>query len=320
MRTYKVGLCDRDRDYLSALMDYANSHSSLGISIISFTGMKEVSDYIESQHLDLIITSDVSECTESGEGYFFQEIKVVPLTEVKNSINGWQVEMRSLTTIYKYQRAEDICVLIKNNLSQKKDVRNIWTTVAVYSPLGRCGKTRLAKALAKDDGVRGGLYIAAEDFSIYPDQLSNNVLFSLKSKSPELEETLSQQIHLEDGISSLTLSSVYVDMHDVTFDDMERLVTCLLRSGRYTTLVFDLGVSAINDMKIFTLFEKIYMPILRDDISVRKLELFLKVLKETGNRGVISRLHYIDVPDAEVDSEEMIRTLWMIEQDEEAEH
>jgi hypothetical protein len=96
---------------------------------------------------------------------------------------------------------------------------------------------------------------------------------------------------------------------------MEMLVSILLKSGRYTTIVFDFGSAAISDMRILGLFETIYMPVLRDDISLGKIEVFLSVLKEMGLRNVITKIVKVDVPDAEPNSEEMVRTLWELSKD-----
>lgn len=318
MRTYKVGLCDADLDYCGALMDYINAHRDMGMTVTLFTGMDEVREYLEVHDLDLIVSSDNSLFSDTDDGSFYMDVKACYLTDYRQTPGGWQIDKNRYPSIYKYQRVELICAEIRALISEKKDVRELHSIYAVYSPLGRCGKTRLAKALVHDDGVRGGLYVSAQDFGEDPEMIDNNLLYLLKSGSPELEEALSSEIHLENGFHSLCISPIYMDMRDVTVDDMERLKASLLKPGKYTTLVFDLGSAVLSDMRILSGFDKIYMPTLSDDVSIRKISVFEKMLKDMGLRSLMTKIQKVYIPDVDENSSEMERVLWKIKgQDEE---
>ena len=320
MRTYKVGICDADTDYSTALMDYANGNKEFGISLSAFSSLKAIKDYLTVQDLDLILTDDLSACKALADGYEFQEIKVIPLIdfidETDDSANGRHADTGIVRYIFKYQRADIICKDIRRALTADgKNVRELKSVIAVYSPIGRCGKTRLARALAANDEVRGGLYVSMEDFGTDIGLSGNEVLYLLKSKSPELEKLIFDRITTENGINVLNLSSTYLDTHDVSFDDVEMLKGYLLKTGRFTSVVFDIGSAAIEDFRILSLFDRVYMPVLRDEVSLKKLEVFVKMLKDMGLRSIISKLISVDVPDAEVGSNEMIKTLWEIKKD-----
>lgn len=315
MRTYKVGICDADTDYSTALMDYANGNKEFGISLSAFSSIKAIKDYLTVQDLDLILTDDLSGCKALPDGYEFQDIKVIPLIdfydETGNSAGGRQLDTGIVKYIFKYQRADNICKEIRNALTaESNNVRELRSVIAVYSPIGRCGKTRLARALAINDEVRGGLYVSMEDFGVDIGLSGNEILYLLKSRSPELEKLIFERITTENGINALTLSSTYLDTHDVSFDDIEMLKGYLLKTGRFTSIVFDIGSAAIEDFRILSLFDQVYMPVLRDEVSLKKLEMFVKMLKDMGMRSIISKLISVDVPDAEVGSNEMIKTLW----------
>lgn len=311
MRTYRVGVCDRDLDYVMAFADYVNALRDKVLSIVVFTGIDAIIDYLSVQDLDLIITDDISQCEETGNGYELQDIRAIQFSEYRDSSDGWHSEAGDSTYIFKYQNIDIICRQILDVLTEgRQDVRKLDSLIAVYSPLGRCGKTKLARALAADDGVRGGLYIGLEEYAESFDARSSNIFYMIKSKSPELEEVITQQLVEKNGIHELIINSSFLDTCDVSFDDIETLKSCLLKSGRFTTLVFDIGQASLSELRILSIFDEIYMPVLRDEISVRKLEVFLRLLKELGLRSVISRLIRIDVPDADINSEEMIRAIW----------
>lgn len=305
MRTYRVGICDADKDYSTALMDYANGNKDLGISLSAFSSIKAVKDYLTVQDLDLLLIDNLSGCTAVPEGYEFQQIKVVLLSEFRDE-----------RFIFKYQKADIICKEIRNILTaDQKSVRELHSVIAVYSPIGRCGKTRLARALTANDEVRGGLYVSMEDFGVDISLSGNEILYLLKSRSPELEKLIFERITTENGINVLNLSSTYLDTHDVSFDDVELLKGYLLKAGRFTSIVFDFGSAAIEDFRILSLFDRIYMPVLRDEVSLKKLEVFVKMLKDMGLRSIISKLISVDVPDVAEGSNEMIKTLWELKKD-----
>ncbi len=306
MRTYKVGICDADTDYSTALMDYANSNKEMGISLSAFSSIKAVRDYLSVQDLDLIITDDLTGCESVEEGYEFQQVKVVLLSDNCEGENS----------IFKYQKADSICKEIRAVLTvNQTNVRNIKSVIAVYSPIGRSGKSRLARALASDDEVRGGLYVSMEDFCDNVELSSNEILYLLKSRSPELEKMIFDQIISENGINKLFLSGTYLDTHDVSFEDIEMLKGYLLKLGRFTTVVFDIGSAAIEDFRILSLFDRIYMPVLRDDVSLRKLEVFVKMLKDMGLRNIITKLISVDVPNVEPGDNAMVQTLWKLKRE-----
>ena len=317
MKTYSVGICDKDSEYAGALMDYVNGRKKLGLRLHSFTGVEAVKNYLNSENLDLIITDNMQSFSISDGEYEYMGIKTVLLSEAGLEFDGEDSGEERGHVIYKYQKAERICRQIKNMLRiEKKDVRRVASTMVVYSPIGRCGKTTFAKALAQSDEVRGGLYVAMENFGTSVSGLENDVLYLIKTRSARLEEALVQQIRYEDGIYSLQLSGTFLDSHDVNVSDMDQLRTSLLQLGRYSTIVFDIGSAAIEDYKILEGFDRLYVPVLRDEVSMSKFEVFMKLLKDLDMRSLITRIITVDVPDAPYNSAEMTKKLWEVNKDE----
>ena len=54
------------------------------------------------------------------------------------------------------------------------------------------------------------------------------------------------------------------------------------------------------------------MPVLRDEISMRKIEVFMKLLADLNFQDVIRKFEPVDIPNAEAFSEEMIKAVWKI--------
>lgn len=312
MKSYKVGICDRDMDFATALMDYINANAALGISVIAFSGMQAVRDYIVANDMDLLITDSIQECEETEKGRIFCDIKVTEFSEYPEKFQG---TLPGNAYIYKYQPVSAICKLIQRQLiDEERNVRKISECIGVYSPVGRCGATRLAKGLAGYDEVRGGLYIGMENYSDNIRSLESSVLYLLKIKSPELTEALMTNIINEAGVNCLYTAGSFLDTKDITQNDFVLLKEELLKSGRFTSLVFDMGSAAISDISILRCFDKIYMPVLTDGTSIRKIEIFLKILKEQGYRDVIRKITRVDVPAG--GSNEIVKTIWNLNKEE----
>ena len=69
----------------------------------------------------------------------------------------------------------------------------------------------------------------------------------------------------------------------------------------------------LGDLRILDTFDYIYMPVLRDEVSVRKLEVFMKLISDMGYRTILDKIKAVSVPDWEAFSEEMIRFVWKIQ-------
>ncbi|MBR6403149.1 MAG: hypothetical protein IKS48_07165 [Eubacterium sp.] len=312
MKTFRVGICSSDPDYSVRLMDFINSDTSLGINAVMFSSMNALREYLEVEDIDLILTDDTSECSLLQKGYNYYDTKVVELSDyqmVRSHSSGLEEE----AYIYKYQPVSVICKLIKKELLAGTDSsRRVVECLGVYSPLGRCGKTRLAKTLAGYDEVRGGLYVGMEDFSERMNGLQSNILYLIKSKSPDIGEAINTEIITESGIGNLYLSGTYADTRDVTSEDMKMLLQELLKTGRFTSVVCDIGEAAFENLSILDVFNHIYMPVLDDQISKNKLEIFMKYMRDTGNAHILRKIKTVHVPDVEAGSNEMIKAVWRL--------
>lgn len=312
MKTFRVGICSSDPDYSVGLMDYVNSDTSLGINAVMFSSMNAAKEYLEIEDIDLILTDDTTECSMLQRKLEYCGVKVAELSDnpvAELSRAGSEDE----AYIYKYQPVSVICKLIKETLLlENSDSRRVAECIAVYSPLGRCGKTRLAKTLAGYDEVRGGLYIGMEDFNQHMEGMRSNILYLIKSRSTDLGEAIDAELISESGVRNIYLSGTYVDTQDVTKDDMKMLLDALLKTGRFTSIVCDIGGAAFNDLSVLDSFDRIYMPVLKDQQSIKKLEIYMKYMKETGKQNVLRKTKTVYVPDVDIGSDELIKTVWRL--------
>ncbi|MCR5213461.1 MAG: hypothetical protein K6E10_03530 [Eubacterium sp.] len=312
MQTYKVGISDKDLDYATGLMDYAKRFKKTGMQVIVFSSMKGVEDYLETRDLDVVLTDDITGCQVNDGGFTISDVRVVLLTEYRGQGDTFVTE-QGLICLYKYQKVGRIYEQLREIIVEKpKNSNRSVTIMGVYSPLGRCGKTRLARALAYDDEVRGGLYVALENYSDNIKSLDSSILYQIRTGSENLDQLIRGEIVEEENLHSLYLSGTYMDTHDIFISDIEKLINILVDFRTFSTIVFDIGSAAIRDMNILTIFDRLYVPVLNDPVSIRKLEVHGKMLKELGLRNLITKEIKVEVPNVGVDSQAMAKTLWKL--------
>lgn len=313
MKKYQVGICDSDIEFTVNLMDSLNGNESGKICCKAFSTLPAIRDYLAADDLDLIITGDISECEMTEDGITFMDVPVWVLSEERKDQSGW-TEVNPTVFIYKYGGVTAFYETIIRNLSASKpSSRRMGELIAVYSPVGRSGKTRLARQIAALDEVRGGIYIGMEDFSDRKEALGSKILYLLKIRSPELAGAIEKEVVSEGTYHALYVTGTYMDSRIVLAEDIRFMTDRLLDTGRYSTVVFDIGGAALENLEVLNSFDRIYMPSLEDETSNRKVSCFYELLRSTGQRKLLTKIKSVLLPDAEVGSAELMSAVWGLE-------
>ena len=298
VRVRSVGICDTDIEYATVLMDSLNHKGRDEIRAYVFSDRDALRKYLEKNDLDIVLFGE--EMEEPG-------VRSVFLSDNPDYKDTSVVESR---VIFKYQSVSIIFSELQKLLAPAEiSVRKRCRFIGVYSPLGRCGKTRLAMALAAMDEVRGGLYIGLENYSGAGEIPCTDVFYLVKQRSGEITRALESAVIRKGDLCFLYASGTYMDSRDVQASDIEWLNQELAGSGRFSTVCYDIGSAAIEDLEILKNFDLLYIPTLPDSVSDMKLTLFRKMVRSMGLGEEIARAIEIEVPDTEPDSPEMIRAI-----------
>ncbi len=167
----KIGLFDYEQSYVVGLMNFINGDKDNSLFALAFSSKEGLIRYMDKHSLELMLLPEeamedpsIMECLHG--------VNVLPLLEEDPTPGKLQ------EGVYKYSRGKDICQYLvqaakRNEVSVKSDLIE---TYAVTSPVGRCGKTRVAQAICTMDEVRGGLYVGLEDFGCMEDEpLSHSI-------------------------------------------------------------------------------------------------------------------------------------------------
>lgn len=292
MKKYRIGICSPDPEYGTNLMMALSRVSNGEIEAAFYSRPNLILTGIPARKTDLILLEQGEYNGISDPGILE---KVKEEAEIQYGIPVCMLsEEPSGTGIFKYQ---SVCEISQEIRSVLKSVRGVSSQpsgcIAVISPLGRCGKTTLAKALAKEETGTGALYIGMEE---YPEvSVHSEILYLIRQRSPECyEAVLREQLH-EEGLSLLYVSGVYSELRDVQQRDLEFLREELLQPGRYQRLIFDLGGSALSELSMLRFFDRIYLPVLSDVHSKAKVEHFREVMREMKLEDILRRIQMVEL-------------------------
>lgn len=290
---YKIGICDTDSHYSLSLMDYINMHANIPLKCAAFSSCRAIEEYMRRDSLDLVLLDEHME--------YDVKLPWIKMTERRAAAGDKNV-------IYKYQNIDDIVELLLDFLTEQNHTAIPELRIyGVYSPLGRCGKTRLALGICCCHP--DSLYIGLED---YP-QLGQNTgreimaqserfLYLLLSQNESILALLQAHPCEEQGFRIIYGSLLFSDGRQIERKHMSWLCDLLRKHSDFRRVVFDIGTGALSEINLLNCFDCVFVPVLEDAVSRDKLRLFQKLAAEENSALEPHKLTDIRVPDGTYDS------------------
>lgn len=268
-----------DTCYGKALTKYLNDSKRIPMKTYLYSSFK---DYInndmgyksEIMLLDSKLYDENEELRDIGFLMLLSEDK---LTKIEN-------EKRF---IMKYRSAEEIITRIMDIYDESCGNRliNIASTehkiIGVFSPINRCGKTIFSMLIAAlKSNIDKTLLLSFEEYQ-------GDLYGVISEKGPDLSDIL---YHYKQGNYSWTKLSTCVrsidnldyisparyseDLYCLDMDEIKDLVIRMANDGEYKNIIIDFGTLGKRGIELFDICYKIYMPVLEDKTSVKKIEEF----------------------------------------------
>ena len=265
---YKAGLLDRDLPYQKALTEYLNLRTSTPIQLYTFTTEQVLQQFLEREKLELLLLGDEF---EDWDGC----CQTIVLTTQRERVDG-------VRFLFRYQNVDVLLNAITDRLQEKTNAPELADAfVAVYSPLGRCGKTMFSHRLCEK--FENGLYVNWEGFSAQErkDTFGNWLLYCIISRNPECFSYMK-----EHALSDISPPEMIVEMRQIGYDDLKWFRDTIKSLKLYDGVVVDIGTMVICEWKMLQLFDRVYVPVLEDDISRKKIEEFERMYHQECGRDV----------------------------------
>lgn len=279
MRVLKIGILDDEREYVESLSAYLSRFGKGRWMTAAFTDHEVLKSYLKGKRLDLIAGTSEEELKKLQEEYgglIFLWLSDRQDMKKKNV---------PFPSVYRFQSAKVIGATIENMVNrvymsgQREKVM-----VAVYSPVGRCGKTTMALRVAENENYEKWLYIGMEDYSSFPAQQestdniknsvdSDNFIYYLKEHQAEKLLALAEK-----SAGRIVSGWSVFDRKQIDAEDMAWLKNVLKDSGYYG-IVCDFGTGVLQSYDIFFLFDYILVPYLKEEKALIKKNNFESLLK-----------------------------------------
>ena len=282
---YKLGICDEDYHYIVNLMEYVNTKRLGGVSLVAFSSVAAAKEYLNKNYLDGVLLGNRVRWDEDRD-MEQENIMVIPLSADRCCDDE---------QIYKYQSADLIVqsLLERLNVSVSLEPVSGKCFCGVYSPLGRCGKTTLAKGLAAYHS--GSLYISLEEFGSR-DSLGEDILYNIIFENPKIHSLINKIEPNEFGLREIKGILSYMDIRQLEKSHISWLKEQLLIGGDYDRVIFDIGVGALSDLDILDTMDRIYVPVIEEEGATTKLQAFKELLRRREYAEIGRKLQYVNVP------------------------
>ena len=161
-------------------MDYLNQKKNIPFEIQAFTNVSSFVAYAKENPVELLLISAEAMCPEVGE---LDIGKIVILTE-----GSKPDELDRYADVYKYQASSDIVREVMACYGAEKAVlpaqmpvlKKTTELLGIYSPLGFCGQTSFALALAQILGrEKSVLYLNMEEYSGFEELFEKEYPYTL---------------------------------------------------------------------------------------------------------------------------------------------
>ena len=271
----KIGLLDKEEGYAVRLAASLNRRGKGKWSTIAFTDRDILEDYMKRTRLDILAGTDAEVLNGLREEY--RELFLLWLREEEKP---FAKQSDSIFSVCCYQGAGVIEDGVRKVISRMENgVKHAKKMVAMYSPVGRCGKTELALEITTSGRYGEWLYIGLEDYSFFEDEHQREeteyFLYFVKERE---KEKLCSLIGNSSGVIPSALSPF--DSKRMDKEDIKWLAGVLREYPGYSGILFDIGTGILQDFEIFLLFDFWLVPYLPEANSMakrRKLEELLDV-------------------------------------------
>ncbi len=288
-------ICDSSLSYATFLMENILEKEELFVNVRACTSWENAEALLAESPVDILLVDEKwNEAANKVAGVG----RVVVLTERKST-----GEEYTASEICRYQSADAIVASLfagQHIFHTMRDTKQ--KLIAVYSPIHRVGKTTFAIALGKTLARKARtLYLNMEEYPGlhlgYLDKSKENLsdlLYYIKQDCTDIGLRLSAMVQQEGKLEYLLPIPLCSDLKEVTVAEWKQLLEKLQETG-YENIILDLGESVQGLYELLQESDKLYMPVLNDEISDAKLSCYKENLQKQGLEKLLYKTRKLEV-------------------------
>lgn len=277
MSEKNVVICDREIRYANGLGENIAEREDLAVKVYVCSSFEHVLELEQAKKIHIFIVDEeitYAQRTQIGANQVFvlARGRVADLGEEEWAIGKYQCADEIIRQVFEFyvDRTKENVMRCMN----KKRAR----LFAVYSPIHRIGKTSFAMALGRAGAKsKKVLYLNLEeyagmDIAQNADLNLGDLLYYLRQGNGNLGIRLQSAVKENEGLDMVTPIPIVLDLKEVTWEEWEALITELVENSLYEMVVLDVGESVQGLFPLLEMCDRVYMPVLEDEISRRKLK------------------------------------------------
>ncbi len=277
MSDKNVVICDREIRYANGLGENIAEREDLAVKVYVCSSFERVLELEQAKKIHIFIVDEeitYAQRTQIGANQVFvlARGKVADLGEEEWAIGKYQCADEIIRQVFEFyvDRTKENVMRCMN----KERAR----MVAVYSPIHRVGKTSFALALGRECAKsKKVLYLNLEEYAgmeVFQDTNMNlgDLLYYLRQGNGNLGIRLQAAVREQEGLDVVPPIPIVLDLKEVTREEWEALITELLENSLYEMVILDVGESVQGLFPLLELCDRVYMPVLEDEISRRKVK------------------------------------------------
>lgn len=275
-----IGLAGAETSFLHRLMDYVNGRGEAEAFLC--TREDRLQDEIVRKEPSVIFCME--DFAKEME-YTVQRVNFISDSDRKDGIYQYQ----SAGALYREMRR-----YIWKEVPKRMAADQEQQIIAVYSPLGRSGKTSFALAYAREHSF---FYIGMEEYGIATNDFCSEggLLYHIKNRKNDILSCLSGMMEDWEGVRVMGSPVLFTDIRQLTGEDFAWFLGELRSQKDMPSVIMDFGSNCLVQLEILDLFDQVYVPILSGVTEERKLRQFKALLYEMNGR-MEDRLKEIVVP------------------------
>jgi cellulose biosynthesis protein BcsQ len=303
MAKINIVLADFDELYLNKLADYFMEKAGM-FDVCSFTSKESLGKYISDRQNKVDIILFAEELSDEAINAHEIPVKIFLSDGTFSGVTGFE-------TVNKYQKTEKLVNTILMIYAEKTGRVEAVTTgdkktkvIGVYSPVGGCGKTTMALALAMDLAGRGKrvFYLNYEIINSTTELLNtapggslSDVLLAVKTKGANVGLRVMANKYADSAtkISFINPPESALEINELTVAEQIRLIRELDALGEFDAVIvdFDSGFSA-SKADLLDVCDAILMPFTEDGVSLGKIRLLMNEFRMHGELdGLFRKIH-----------------------------
>ena len=254
----KLAILEKDQSYLNRIVSVFGTKYADKFQIYSFTDIDVAFSTLESAKIEVLIASDAFEVDvkkvpkRCGFAYFVESADI-------ETMNGQRA-------ICKFQKADliykQILGIYSENVGNVSGLRfgdDTSKIIFFQSVSGGAGASSMAAACAMRFAMKGKktLYLnlermgSSDAFFEAEGQFDmSDIIFALKSKKTNLPMKLESCVkQAENGVYFYSQAKIALDMMELHFEDMKKLISEIQLTGSYDYIIVDIDFSIARDRK-----------------------------------------------------------------------